>query len=225
MSNVSFQDILKSSNKTLEFDIVLENSKAHSGGERDFNFLKYLADSGLLMQSEYVLSRTIKDFDESFFSERYRKLRHETEKHYICRTLIQEELFKYGIRTYAGIDVGNMNVLRSNCSYDIVTYDFLQIIDIGLTSARNFFKGLTDLRVGGFFLTNYFDDYTDDIIFSCFTRSNDQDFLNAVADYEDSFRYVKDAHLDAGKKSAGNPPDFGYVEGGNTAFPSIDILE
>jgi hypothetical protein len=83
------------------------------------------------------------------------------------------------------VDVGNMDILHSNSNYDIVTEDFSTLIDIGLTPARNFFRGLTESRVRAYMLTNYFDDYTDNIIFNVFTKTNEQYFFEAVRDYEE----------------------------------------
>lgn len=93
-----------------------------------------------------------------------------------------------------------MSILRSSSNYDIVFQDFSTIIDIGLTPARNFFKGLTDLRAGSYLVTSYFDDYMDDIVFSVFTRSSDKDFVEAVKDYQDGFKaYGHEAQEDGGE--------------------------
>jgi hypothetical protein len=60
-------------------------------------------------------------------------------------------------------------------------------VDIGLTPARNFFRGLTDLKVKYYLITTYFDDYIDDIRFGLFKRSDDSSFINAVKDYEEEY--------------------------------------
>lgn len=173
---------------SVTLDNILDNSKANSGGERDLNFLNYLIESGLLILTEAVLVRTKTDFAEEYYLERYKKINYETDRHFLCRTIIQDELLRMGIPTISDISVGNMDILRSNSNYDIVTEDFSAVIDIGLTPARNYFRGLTDLKVRNYLITSYFDDYIDEIIFGIFTRSNDKDYLDAVKDYEEGFK-------------------------------------
>ncbi len=173
---------------SVTLDNILDNSKAKSGGDRDLNFLVYLVDSGLLVLSEAVLKRTDMDFPEEYYLERYKKINFETDRHFLCRTIIQEELKKIGIITTSDLVAGNMDILRSNSNYDIVTEDFSALVDIGLTPARNYFRGLTDLKVRNYFITTYFDDYIEEIIFGVFGRVNDQDYLDAVKDYEEGFK-------------------------------------
>jgi len=173
---------------SVSLDNVLDNSKAASGGERDVSFLKYLVDSKLLVCSEAILKRTSTAINQDYYNERYKKMHTESDRHYICRVAIQEELFKLGIETLHGMDMGNMNILRSSSNYDIITVDLSTIIDIGLTPARNYFRGLTDINVKSYLITTYFDDYMDDIIFYVFSRSNDDNYLNALKDYEDCYK-------------------------------------
>ena len=59
---------------------------------------------------------------------------------------------------------------------------------MGLTPARNFFRGLTDPRVKYYLISTFFDDYMDDIILGLFKRSDDTSFIDAVRDYEDGYR-------------------------------------
>lgn len=173
---------------SVTLDNILDNSKASSGGHRDVNFLKYLIDNRLLNVSEVTLKRTKESFDEEFFKETYKKMSYESDRHYLCRASIQEELKKLGIKTSVGLDVGNMGILRANCSYDIVSSDFSLIIDIGLTPARSYFRGLTDLRVQHYLLSPYFDDYMDEIIFANFSRISRNAFLEAMKDYQEGFK-------------------------------------
>jgi hypothetical protein len=168
---------LKTREVSVTLDNILDNSRANSGGQRDMNFLNYLVESGLLKLTEAVLVRTNTDFAEEYYLERYKKINYETDRHFLCRTIIQDELLKMGIPSISDISVGNMDILRSNSNYDIVTDDFGAIIDIGLTPARNYFRGLTDLKVRNYLITTYFDDYIDEIIFGVFTRSNDKTIL------------------------------------------------
>jgi hypothetical protein len=179
---------LKTREVSVTLDNILDNSRANSGGQRDMNFLNYLVESGLLKLTEAVLVRTNTDFAEEYYLERYKKINYETDRHFLCRTIIQDELLKMGIPSISDISVGNMDILRSNSNYDIVTDDFGAIIDIGLTPARNYFRGLTDLKVRNYLITTYFDDYIDEIIFGVFTRSNDKDYLDAVRDYEEGYK-------------------------------------
>lgn len=178
--------ILQESSITLEH--ILDISKANSGGERDVHFLNFLLENGLLLHREAVLKRTQFDRTEEYFLTRYKKMNYESDRHYYCRTALQEEFKNIGIESYSGIDVGNMQILRTNSNYDIVTEDFQCMIDIGLSPARNYFRGLTDLRSRDFLITSFFDDYMDDVVFSVFTRTADQDFLDAVREYEEGFK-------------------------------------
>jgi hypothetical protein len=197
LNNVNLIDRLTQKEISISIKKIFDHSKADSGGERDLKFLKYLIDSKLLNQSEHVLKRSSAGINEEYYLERYKKMNFESDKHFLCRTAIQDELKKLEIDSFGGIDVGNMNILRSNANYDIVTEDFSSIIDIGLTPARNYFRGLTDLKVKHYLITSYFDDYMDDVIFSCFTRSCDEYYLNAVRDYEEGFKiYTPDLQPD-----------------------------
>lgn len=188
---------------------VLDNSRADSGGKRDVNFLKYLIDSNLLVQSEAILKRTNIDFKEEYYLERYKKISFETDRHFLCRAIIQDEFDRMGIKTFDNMEVGNMEILRSNSNYDIVLSDFSAIIDVGLTPARNYFRGLTDLKIGSFLISSYFDDYMDDIVFSVFTRSNDQDFIDAVKDYAKGYgQYIPNINKQPDeRKSYNSSPD------------------
>lgn len=188
MINSNIFDKLIKRDVSVTLDNILDNSKAESGGDRDLNFLKYLIGSGLLVLSEAVLRRTAMDFPEEYYLERYKKINYETDRHFLCRTIIQDELGKIGINTISDLGAGNMDILRSNSNYDIVVEDFSALVDIGLTPARNYFRGLTDLKVRNYFITTYFDDYIDEVIFGVFSRKNDQDFLDAVKDYEEGFK-------------------------------------
>ncbi|HHV29688.1 hypothetical protein [Acetivibrio mesophilus] len=179
---LSFRDI------SVSFDNVLDNAKASSGGERDVNFLKFLIDNKLLLQEEAYLTRTNIDFREETYMIKYKKMSHESTNHYLCRAILMEELEKLGIETLPGTDAGNMNILRSSANYDIAAKDLSFVMDIGLTPARNFFRGLTDTRVKYYLITSYFDDYMDHIIFCCLKRAKDEAFLDAVKDYEDGFK-------------------------------------
>ena len=183
-----FYDKLHSRNTTITLEHVLENAKADSGGERDLSFLNYLLENGLLGEEELLLKRTIIGMSETYYTDKYVKVSHESSRHFLCRASIQEELEKMDFETIADLGVGNMDILRSNSNYDIVTTDFSAIIDIGLTPARNFFRGLTDLKVKDYLITSYFDDYMDDIIFRCFYRIKDSEFIDAVKDYEEGFK-------------------------------------
>lgn len=170
---------------------MLDNSKAESGGERDVNFLKYLVDNKLLIYREAFLKRSLLNKDEEYYKENYKKAKYESDRHFLCRTMVQEELKNIGVPTMNSINIGDMSVLRANSCYDIVTNDLTAIIDIGLTPARNYFRGLTDSRVKLFLISTYFDDYMDDILFSVFARGSDEHFFNAVKDYEEGFKLYK----------------------------------
>ena len=101
---------------------------------------------------------------------------------------------KLGIETLCSESLGDLNILRSNENYDIVTYDRSAAIDVGFASARKFFKCLTDLNVKNYLVTPLFDDYIDDIVFSVFSRSSDSDFIDAVKEYQEGFKkYVPQA--------------------------------
>jgi len=173
---------------SISLEKVIENSKAESGGKRDVDFLKFLIGNNLLVFSETILRRSQPNIVEEYYLERYKKFNLESDKHFLCRTVIQDELKKLGISTKSGKEAGNMDILRSNCNYDIVSSDLSTLIDIGLTPARNFFKGLSDLKVKAYLIAAYFDDYIDEVIFSVFTRSNDEYYLNAIRDYEEKFK-------------------------------------
>jgi len=175
-------------NSTVSIEDIIDSSKADSGGSRDVNFLKFLLDNKILIREEAIFKRTITDYKESYFQKNYKKASFESTRHYLCRALIQEELMLLGIKTSNWVEIGDINILRANSNYDIAADDLSFIIDIGLTPARNFFRGLTDLRVKYYLTTNYFDDYIDDIIFVLFKRSDDNTFIDAVKDYEEGFR-------------------------------------
>lgn len=179
---------LNSMQSNTDFSHILDLSKADSGGSRDINFLKLLVDNKLLTYKETVLKRSTTGISESFYKENYVKMNFESNRHFLCRSVIQEELKRLDIDTISGIDVGNMEVLRTNSNYDIITNDFSALIDVGLTPARNYFRGLTDLKVKNYLITSYFDDYIDDIIFFNFSRTDDDLFINAVKDYEEGFK-------------------------------------
>lgn len=175
-------------NSTVSVENILDSTKAASGGERDLNFLKYLVDNKLLLQEEVIFKKTITDFSESHFQKKYKKSSSESSTHYLCRSLIQEELALLGINNSSWVEAGCINILRANSNYDIAANDLSFVIDVGLTPARNFFRGLTDLKVKFFLVTNYFDDYIDDIIFELFRRSDDNAFIEAVKDYEEGYK-------------------------------------
>lgn len=188
MKHSQLFDKLEVRETSISLEHMLDNSKAGSGGQRDVNFLKYLTDNGILIQKEVVLKRTTIGNPEEYYAERYKKARFESNRHFLCRAIIQEELKKLGIATLNDLSVGDMNILRSNSSYDIVTEDFGALIDVGLTPARNYFRGLTDLKVKDYLITTYFDDYMDNIIFRSFTRAEDAVFISAVKDYQEGFK-------------------------------------
>ncbi|MCX7923522.1 MAG: hypothetical protein N3B21_16160 [Clostridia bacterium] len=188
MDNVKLSDILKQRDVSVTLENVLDNSRAHSGGHRDVNFLKLLIENKLLIRGEFSLKRTAIGVNEEYYLERYKKMRFETDRHFLCRTIIQEELKKFDIETFSGLNIGNMDILRCDSSYDITTEDFNIIIDVGLTPARNYFRGLTDLKVKNYLITTFFDDYMDDIIFCSFSRADDKLFLDALKDYQEGFK-------------------------------------
>lgn len=197
MVNSELVNKLKAQDISVSLEHILDNSKAHSGGDRDVNFFLHLIENKLLVHSEAVLKRKDLDKAEEYYLERYKRIKDESDRHYLSRIIVQDELKNLNIETIGTYAVGNMEILRANSSYDIVTLDMGAIIDIGLTPARNFFRGLTDLRVKNYLLTTYFDDYIDDIIFSVFTRSSDSDYLDAVRDFEEGFKvYTPNPHQD-----------------------------
>ncbi|TYQ15531.1 UNVERIFIED_CONTAM: hypothetical protein Cloal_1998 [Acetivibrio alkalicellulosi] len=167
---------------------VLFNSKSESGGKQDVNFLNDLISEKLLIQEEFILKRTNIDFREELYEEIYPKVSHESSRHYFCRAIVQEELKKLAIDTTYDTQAGDMSILRSSSIYDIAANDMSFLIDIGLTPARNYYKGLTDLKVKYYLISTYFDDYMDEIIFCSLKRTNDTSFINSVRNYEESFR-------------------------------------
>jgi len=181
MPKLVFRDI------SVSFDNVLDVAKASSGGQRDVNFLKFLVDSKLLVQEEAILARTITDFKEETYMQKYKKMRDESTRHYLCRAILTEELDKLGIDVVPDRRRKHEHT-SANANYDIAAKDLSFIMDIGFTPARNFFRGLTDTRVKYYLVTTYFDDYMDDIIFCCLKRADDEAFLDAVKDYEDGFK-------------------------------------
>lgn len=191
MKKHKITDLLHKRETTVSVENVLDNARADSGGIQDVDFLKYLVDNHLLIQTEAFLKRAGTEIVEEYYLEQYRKMNHESGKHFLCRAIIQDELKKSRINTHSGADVGDMRVLRVDSNYDIVTDDYSTLIDVGLTPARNFFRGLTDSRVEHYLISNYFDDYMDDIVFSIFTRSDTGDFIDAVREYEQGFLLYK----------------------------------
>ena len=188
MEKTNLSNILVNRDLSLTLDYVLENSKAGSGGERDLNFLKFLVENKLLNISEASLKRSDSSIVEEYYLDRYKKMNLESDRHFLCRTVIQDELRKLGINTYSGLDVGNMDILRSNSNYDIVADDYSFIIDVGLTPARNYFRGLTDPRIKHYLHTSYFDEYMDDIIFSIFTKGDEISYLEAISEYREKYK-------------------------------------
>jgi hypothetical protein len=163
---------------------ILDNSRAESGGEKDVKFLEYLIEAKALLFKETVLKRKQPHHNEEYYKERYKKAKYESDRHLICRAVIHEELKEIGISTVSSVNIGDMNILRSNSCYDIASADFSILIDIGYAPARNYFRGLTDLRVKYYMLSPFFDDYMDDIRFSVFMRGSEKRFLDMVGDYE-----------------------------------------
>ena len=178
MENLDFRD----NSVTLEH--ILGNSKADSGGRRDVDFLKYLIDNKILLLMEAIMKRNKIGLPEVFYLDKYKKANFESSRHFLCRAMLQEELENLGIETTPFIDVGDMNILHENSNYDIVTTDLTVAIDIGLTPARNYFRGLTDKRMQIYLLTAFFDDYMDDIVFSAFSRADDARFFECIKEYE-----------------------------------------
>ncbi len=188
MKNSTLLDNLSQREASITLEHILDNSKAASGGQRDVNFLRFLLDNGILVRTEASMKRSFLNFSEEYYHEKYKKLHLESDRHFLCRTAIQEEFKRFGIETLADIAAGDMNILRADGNYDLVTADFGTLIDIGLTPARNYFRGLTDLKVRNFLITTYFDDYMDDIVFAVFSRKDDQGFLEAIKDYQEGFK-------------------------------------
>ena len=191
---------------SVSLENILDNSKAKSGGDKDINFLMFLLNNGLIVREEVILKRTITDFKERTFEEKYKKANYESIRHFLCRALIQDELMLIGINTSSSVEVGDMKILRTSSNYDIVSDDLSFIADIGLTPARNFFKGLTDLRVKYYLITTYFDDYMDDIAFTLFKRSEDNLFLSAVRDYEEDFKLFTPDYMASSEAELNNQP-------------------
>lgn len=187
MQNSRLMDILVNHDVSVSLDNILQNSKASSGGSRDVSFLRSLLDNRQLMASEAILKRSSSDIPEEYYHENYKKLNMESDRHFLCRAIIQDELKKLGVETMVSVDLGEMNILRENSCYDVVLSDFSAAIDIGLTPARNFYKGLTDLRVKNYLITNYFDDYIDDIVFFVLSRNDDKAFIDAVKEFQATF--------------------------------------
>ncbi|MDQ2086102.1 hypothetical protein RBH29_06600 [Herbivorax sp. ANBcel31] len=183
MLNNLLMEKLISRDASVTMENVLCNSKSSSGGEEDLNFLKCLIDNKLLEQEEKILKRTNIDFNEALYEEKYPKMKYESSRHYFCRAIIQDELQKLGISTTYGSEAGNLNILRTSSNYDITAEDLSFLIDIGLTPARNYFKGLTDFKVKNYLISTYFDDYMDEIIFCSLKRNDDESFLEAVKNY------------------------------------------
>lgn len=188
MKNNEFFNQLHPVEITMCAEELLEKTKAGSGGKRDLDFVKYLISNGLLKHSAYAFKRTEISMDTDKLLKHYKKMPLESDRHFSCRAAIQEEMVKLGVECIVGADAGDMNILRENSCYDIITDDFTILMDIGLTPARNYFRGLTDLRVQYFMVTNFFDSYMDDIAFSVFSRSQDEDFIRMIQDYEESFK-------------------------------------
>jgi len=86
MPKLVFRDI------SVSFDNVLDVAKASSGGQRDVNFLKFLVDSKLLVQEEAILARTITDFKEETYMQKYKKMRDESTRHYLCRAITDRRI-------------------------------------------------------------------------------------------------------------------------------------
>lgn len=206
MKNDILMKKLIKSQTSVSLENILDNSKAESGGDKDINFLMYLLNNGLIVREEVILKRTIKDFKERTFEEKYKKTNYESTRHFLCRALIQDELMLLGINTSSSVEVGNMEILRTSSNYDIVSDDLSFIADVGLTPARNFFRGLTDLRVKYYLITTYFDDYMDDIIFTLFKRSEDNLFLSAVRDYEEDFKLFTADYMASSEAQWDNQP-------------------
>jgi len=188
--NNTFFKTLNISKASFDPEITLRHSKADSGGMRDYNFLMYLIDNKLLRIRQCYMKRTNIGAGEEYFMLKYKKFNYESDRHFLCRAAIKDEIVKMGFAFLTNIEKGDLNILRSTANYDIVTADSSTIIDIGLTPARNYFKGLTDLKIQGYLYTPFFDDYMDDILFTVFTRGNDKDFLDAVAEYEERYKTV-----------------------------------
>ncbi len=181
ITNIDQKLLFRNSSVTLEN--MLANSKAASGGKRDVNFLNYLVDRNIIKVEEAVLTRTQLDLPEEYYYEKNKKKIGETDRHFLCRAIIQDELHRMGIESYSETGLGDMGILRANSNYDIVDLNFSFAIDVGLVPARNYFRGLTDLRIKHYLIAPFFDDYIKDIIFGVFSRTNDKDFTDTVKDY------------------------------------------
>ena len=179
----SIEQKLQFRNCSVTLDNILDNSKAASGGKRDVSFLNYLVDNNIIKVEEAVLTRSQLDLPEEYYYEKYKKKIGETDRHFLCRAIIQDELHRIGIESYSETGLGDMGILRANSNYDLVDLGFSFAIDIGLAPARNYFRGLTDLRIKHYLITPFFDDYIKDVIFGVFSRINDKDFTDAVKDY------------------------------------------
>gem|GEM_PF-453086 len=188
LNNGRLVDRLKMTENNLTLKHILDNSKADSGGERDVNFLTFLVKNSLLSLQKTVLKRRTIEFPEEYYLDRYKKIKFESDRHFLCRSIIQEELKEMGIGTICDASAGDMNILHSNSVYDIALEDFSAIIDVGLTPARNYFRGLTDLKVKCYMITTYFDDYMDDIVFSAFWKADEKNLIDAIKDYEEGFK-------------------------------------
>lgn len=184
MKTVNINEFLLERPLEITLEHLFSNLKVNSGGEQDTHFLKYLIDHQLLNLHEAVLKRTTVGTPEEYYLERYKKMSLESDRHYYCRAVIQEEFARRGISSMSSMNVGNMSLLRANSCYDIVTDDLSILVDVGLTPARNFFRGLTDTRTKVFLVTAFFDEYMDDIIFASFTRNKEKEFLDAVHRHE-----------------------------------------
>ncbi|HHV98500.1 MAG TPA: hypothetical protein GXX36_02825 [Clostridiaceae bacterium] len=183
-TNCKLLENLKFRENSVTLEHILDNSKADSGGRRDVDFLKYLIDNKALLLREAIMKRNKIGLPEVYYLDKYKKANFESSRHFLCRTMLQEELENLGIETMPFTDVGDMNILHENSNYDIVTTDLSATIDIGLTPARNYFRGLTDKRVQIYLITAFFDDYMDDIVFSAFSRTDDTRFFECIKDYE-----------------------------------------
>lgn len=182
--NCKLVENLKFRENSLTLEHIIENSKADSGSRRDVDFLKYLVDNKILLLREAILQRRKIGLPEVYYIDKYKKANNESNRHFLCRAMIQEELENIGINTTSFMDMGDMNILRESSNYDILTSDLSAAIDVGLTPARNYFRGLTDKRMELFLITSYFDDYMDDIVFSVFSRADDNRFFECIKDYE-----------------------------------------
>jgi len=183
-TNCKLLEVLEFRENPLTLEHIIDNSKADSGGRRDVDFLKFLVDNKILILKEAVLKRKKIGLPEIYYLDKYKKINFESSRHFLCRAMIQEELDNLGIETMSFTDAGDMSILHENSNYDILTSDFGAAIDVGLTPARNYFRGLTDKRMQIYLITTFFDDYMDDIVFSAFSRADDSRFFECIKDYE-----------------------------------------